>query len=201
MLVLRVAALSLFSLLFSLLFLGGCGGASAQPKPEVAGMCKDVPAPACVRGRTVVIVRHAEKSAEGGKDGGKDPSLSERGQVRARTLAGLLAPAGVTKILATPYKRTQETVTPLAQKLGLQVESMPPEKMRDAIKAAPDGAVVVLATHSNLIPALVQDLADAKLKGVTGDALAEDDFSRVILITQPCGATHPTVTELGSTVE
>lgn len=192
MLVLRVALLAFLSMLSC-----ACAGSSTQPKPEVAGMCKDVPAPACVRGRTVVIVRHAEKSAEGGKD----PSLSDRGQTRAKVLAAMLAPARPTKILATPYKRTQETVTPLAQKVGLQVESLAPEKVRDAIKAAPDGAVVVLATHSNLIPPLVKDLADATLAGVTGDVLAEDDFARVIVITQPCGATHPTVTELSSTVE
>ena len=78
---------------------------------------------------------------------------------------------------------------------------MAPEKMRDAIKAAPDGAVIVIATHSNLIPPLVKDLADTKLRGVEGDLLAEDDFGRVIVISQPCGAKKASATELSSNVE
>ena len=160
-------------------------------------MCKDVPTASCVRGRTIVIVRHAEKSAEGGKD----PSLSDRGKARAKTIAAMLASAGVTKILSTPFKRTQETVTPLSEKVSVPIESMPPEKMRDAIKAAPDGAVVVIATHSNLIPPLVKELAQAKLRGVDGDVLAEDDFARFVVISAPCGATTPSMTELSSNAE
>lgn len=150
-----------------------------------------------MRGRSVVLVRHAEKSAEGGKD----PSLSDRGKARAKVLASMLGSAGVTKILATPYKRTQETVTPLSEKVAVPVEAMPPEKMKDAIKSAPDGAVIVIATHSNLIPALVKELADAKLRGVDGDMLAEEDFSRVVVLSQPCGATKASVVELSSNVD
>ena len=174
-----------------------CGGGTQESKNASGGMCKDGPAPTCVRGRTVVLVRHAEKAAEGGKD----PSLSDRGKARAKVLAGMLGSAGVTKILSTPYKRTQETVTPLSEKVAVPVEAMPPEKMKDVIKSAPDGAVIVIATHSNLIPALVKDIADAKLRGVDGDVLAEDDFSRVVVLQQPCGSTKAGVTELSSNVE
>lgn len=193
MLVLRVAAAVLIGAL-----LAACGGAPAPNQAsDSAGMCKDGPAPACVRGRTVVLVRHGEKAAEGGKD----PSLSERGRARAKTLASMFASAGVTKIVSTPYKRTQETVTPLSEKVSVPIESMPPEKMKAAIDAAPDGAFIVVATHSNLIPPLVKELAGAKLRGVDGDMLAEDDFGRVVLIVQPCGAPKPSVTELSSTLE
>jgi phosphohistidine phosphatase SixA len=192
MLVFRVTAAVLVTAL-----LVACGGGTQESKNASGGVCKDVPAAACVRGRTVVLVRHAEKAAEGGKD----PSLSDRGRARAKTLAAMLASAGVTKILSTPYKRTQETVTPLSEKTSVPVEAMPPEKMRDAIKAAPDGAVIVIATHSNLVPGLVKDLAGAKLRGVEGDALAEDEFSRVVILSQPCGAAKASVVELSSTVE
>lgn len=145
----------------------------------------------------MVLVRHAEKSAEGGKD----PSLSDRGKARAKTLAAMLASAGVTKILATPYKRTQETVAPLSESTKVPVEAMAPEKMREVIQSAPDGAVIVVATHSNLVPPLVKELADTKLRGVEGDVLAEDDFGRVIVLAQPCGAAHASATELRSTLE
>src|SRR5688572_1966428 len=72
------------------LVLVACGGSDAKP-PTDPGMCKDGPAatPACVKGRTIVLVRHAEKGAEGGKD----PSLSDKGKARAKVIAGMLAGA------------------------------------------------------------------------------------------------------------
>lgn len=190
-------ALRRSAFLLATAFLLACGPATPTSNNASGGMCKDGPAPTCVRGRTVVLVRHAEKAAEGGKD----PSLSDRGKARAKVLAGMLGSAGVTKILSTPFKRTQETVTPLSEKVAVPVEAMPPEKMKDVIKAAPDGAVIVIATHSNLIPPLVRDLADAKLRGVDGDILAEDDFQRVVVLSQPCGAAKSSVVELSSNVE
>ncbi|MBX3228913.1 MAG: histidine phosphatase family protein [Labilithrix sp.] len=178
--------------------LAACGGSEAKP-PAQGGICKDTPAaaPACVRGRTIVLVRHAEKGAEGGKD----PSLSDRGKARAKTIAGLLASSGVTRLVATPYKRTQETLAPLASMLSLQVEAAAPDKTKALLESAPDGAVTVVATHSNVIPPLVKELAGgAKLRGVDGDLLPEEDYGRVVVIAQPCGA-KPFVVELSSNVE
>ena len=64
---------------------------------------------------TVLLVRHAEKAA-GGSD---DPPLSPAGEARARVLAHVAGSAGVSAIYHTQYKRTQQTVAPLAAKLGL----------------------------------------------------------------------------------
>jgi broad specificity phosphatase PhoE len=58
----------------------------------------------------VVIVRHAEKAA----DGGTDPDLSSAGRARADALARILKDSGITGIFTTEFKRTQETAAPTA---------------------------------------------------------------------------------------
>src|SRR5438477_10644022 len=58
----------------------------------------------------VVIVRHAEKAA----NGGNDPDLSSAGRARADALARILKESDITAIFATEFKRTQETAAPTA---------------------------------------------------------------------------------------
>src|SRR5438094_7288802 len=58
----------------------------------------------------VVIVRHAEKAA----NGGNDPDLSSAGRGRAEALARILKDSGITAIFTTELKRTQETAAPTA---------------------------------------------------------------------------------------
>src|SRR5882724_3937246 len=58
----------------------------------------------------VVIVRHAEKAA----NDGNDPDLSSADRARAEALARILKDSGITAILSTEFKRTQETAAPTA---------------------------------------------------------------------------------------
>ncbi len=58
----------------------------------------------------IVIVRHAEKAA----NGGSDPDLSSAGRARADALARILKDAGITAIFTSEFKRTQETAAPAA---------------------------------------------------------------------------------------
>src|SRR6266446_5406267 len=58
----------------------------------------------------VVIVRHAEKAA----NGGNDPDLSAAGRARAEALARILKNSGITAIFTSEFKRTQETAAPTA---------------------------------------------------------------------------------------
>jgi len=58
----------------------------------------------------VVIVRHAEKAA----NGGNDPDLSSAGRARAEALARILKDSGITAIFTSEFKRTQETAVPTA---------------------------------------------------------------------------------------
>jgi broad specificity phosphatase PhoE len=174
--------------LLGVVLASGCTSPPKPPAPTVSA--------ACARGRTVVVVRHAEKaSAE------KDTPLSERGRARANTLASMLAHAGVTRLVATQYKRTQETLAPLGERLGVPVDVRDASATRDLVEEvrhAPDGSFTVVATHSNVIPFVVKELTGNTLRGVTGDALAEDDYGRVLVIAEPCGAERPSLVELSS---
>lgn len=174
-----------------------CDSASTKPVAAPAPPAAASTPPVCRQGRTFIVVRHAEKASATEKD----PSLSDRGRARAEVLASMLAPARVTRLVATPYKRTQETLAPLAGKLGLPVEVRPADKTADLLselRGAADGAVIVVASHSNVVPMIVRELGQAELSGVAGDMLPEDEFGRVVLIDTPCGATRPSVVELSS---
>jgi phosphohistidine phosphatase SixA len=175
---------------------GGCAGGAAAPAPPPAVTAHPAGS-ACARGQAFVIVRHAEKASTD-----KDTPLSERGRARAKDVASMLGSAGVTRLVATQFRRTQETLAPLAVRTGLPVEVRSADRASELVaelRGAPDGSIVVVATHSNLVPMLVRELGGgAKLRGVSGENLAEDDFSRVVVITRPCGASAPYVVELSS---
>jgi broad specificity phosphatase PhoE len=147
----------------------------------------------------VIVVRHAEKASAADKD----PPLSERGQARARMLASMLASARVTRLVATKYQRTQQTLAPLASRLSLPVEvraADDPAALVSELRGGADGSVTVVASHSNVVPRLVRDLGGAKLRGVEGDQLPEDDYSRVVVVAMPCAPAPPIVLELSSDV-
>src|SRR5215831_5142150 len=67
---------------------------------------------------TIILVRHAEKIID---PADPDVELSPAGEGRARELVDLFGDSGINAIYATQYKRTQQTVKPLADKLGLPV--------------------------------------------------------------------------------
>src|SRR4030088_2657357 len=70
---------------------------------------------------TVILIRHAEKMVD---PNNTDPDLSPAGQARAQELVRMFGDAGINAIYATQYKRTQQTVRPLADKLGLPVNQV-----------------------------------------------------------------------------
>lgn len=137
--------------------------------------------------RTVILVRHAEKAT----DDPRDPSLSEAGTARAQALARLLGHARVTRLLASEYRRTQDTLAPLAERLGLPVEVIPAsasERWAHELEGAPAGATLVVAGHSNTLPALAASL------GVTlpdleenpqGPRLRDDEYDRLFVLSLP----------------
>src|SRR6478672_3572568 len=65
---------------------------------------------------TVILVRHAEKKIE---PNNQDPDLTPAGEVRAQEIARMFRDAGINAIYATQFKRTQQTVKPLATLTGI----------------------------------------------------------------------------------
>lgn len=105
---------------------------------------------------TVILVRHAEK----GTDDPKDPELSEAGKQRAQHLAQVLKEIKVDAIYSTPYKRTRNTVAPLAEAKGVSVLNYDPAKKEEVDQMLQKfaGGTIVIAGHSNTMPGLANYL-------------------------------------------
>jgi phosphohistidine phosphatase SixA len=130
------------------------GGATEPAAGGSSGLAS--PAPGSRTTVTVYLVRHAEKTAEVA-----DPPLTAAGAARARALADLLAEARVDAVVATEFQRTQQTVAPLAERLGLQVEvvdAAAADALVARLLASPPGSGVVVAGHSNTVPQLIAAL-------------------------------------------
>ncbi len=157
----------------------------------------------------LLVVRHAHagrRSAYRGDD--RLRPLSPRGKARARELVALLSDYRPQRILSSPYVRCCATVQPLAEALGLPVESI--DELAeghgdDAVRLLTTmaGESAVLCTHGDvaaeLLEALVPDPAPADRKTLrlqkgevwvvqsTGSSLAIVDHLRRL----PVPATRP----------
>lgn len=129
---------------------------------------------------TVLVVRHAEKSAPEG-----DVPLSEAGRKRAEALAHAAGSAGVAAIYVTQFKRTQETAAPLAGKLGLTPIQHPANDTAGlvaAIRSGWSGKTVLVSGHSNTVNEIV--------KGLTGEPMEElpdQQFDNLFVVVVPPG--------------
>jgi broad specificity phosphatase PhoE len=106
----------------------------------------------------VFVVRHAERL-----DSSADSPLSAEGQARAARLAQMLRDARITVIVATEFKRTQDTARPLADALKLSVQQIAATDLDGLLTklraAGPRGRVLVVS-HSDRVPAILAALGD-----------------------------------------
>ncbi|MDB4935693.1 MAG: Phosphoglycerate mutase [Labilithrix sp.] len=148
---------------------------------------------------SVVLVRHAEKAAVDPKD--RDPELSEKGRERALRLATLLGKTAITRLVATEWKRTQQTLAPLSERRAMAIDVRPAAQTNDLVRelrSAPPGSTTVVATHANVLPMIVRDLGGGTLNDLAPDGmLAETDYARVIVVSVGC-STSASVVEMSS---
>jgi len=73
---------------------------------------------------SLYLVRHA-KAGDRRHWTGRDHlrPLSKRGRQQAIALADALADRGITRILTSPFVRCRQTVGPLAERLGIEIET------------------------------------------------------------------------------
>src|SRR5438874_4562261 len=127
---------------------------------------------------TVIVIRHAEKIID---PNNPDVDLSPAGQARAQELARMFGDAGVNAIYATQYKRTQETVKPLADKLGLRVNVVNSKNTNDLlaqIRAQNSGQTVFIAGHNNNVPEII-----AALGGPKYPIIPESEYDNLFVVT------------------
>lgn len=146
------------------------------------------PRPASTTITTVYVVRHAEKL-----NADADTPLSPAGEQRAAALAERLSTAGVQRVYATTYQRTRQTVAVVAEQQQLEVEVMDAgatDALVARIKAEDLGRVVLVAGHSNTVPAIVEALS-----GTAVEPIPEERFDRLFKVKLVAGGTA-TVDEL-----
>lgn len=125
----------------------------------------------------IIIVRHAEKA----DDGTKNPPLSDEGLQRAERLSSMLSDLKIDLLYATPFLRTNQTLTPLSKNFGIAIESYEASDatFAEQLLQKNKGKTIVIAGHSNSSPTLVNRL----IKKEMYQKLDESVFSKIWILT------------------
>jgi len=133
---------------------------------------------------TVIFVRHAEKALAPADD----PGLSEAGKRRAAELARQLVDAdvvaGVDVIYSTSFRRTEETVQPVATALDIPITSYDAantETIMDEIVRAHKGKIILVVGHSNTVPALIGNMGASKKV----PEIDENEYDNIYVVSIP----------------
>lgn len=124
----------------------------------------------------VVVVRHAEKLADG-----NDPALSDAGRARAQRLAYLLRGSPLVAAYSTDTQRTRQTAKPSADGHGLAVTiynaRMPAGEFVAWLEQTHPHGTVLVVGHSNTAPAIAAALCRCNVS-----PMAETEFDRVMRV-------------------
>ncbi len=144
---------------------------------------------------TLILVRHAEKRIVPPEN--KDPDLSPAGVARAEELVRMFGDSGIAAIYATQYKRTQQTVKPLADKLNIPVTLIEAKKTAELVKQIRSrnaGQVVFIAGHNNSVPEIIAALGGPQLP-----IIPETEYDNLYILTvQSDGTTRLLKMKYGS---
>lgn len=117
------------------------------------------------------VVRHADAGARSQAEGPDHlRGLSERGLRQAEALSEALAVAGITRLVASPYRRCVETLEPLAGRLALTVEIdvrlAEGQGFAGALELAEELRLgpAVICSHGDVIPDLLEALLRRGMK-------------------------------------
>jgi 2,3-bisphosphoglycerate-dependent phosphoglycerate mutase len=127
---------------------------------------------------TVILVRHAEKNIE---PNNQDPDLSADGIERAQEIARVFGESGVNAIYATQFKRTQQTVKPLADRTGVPVTLLDAKQTDELVRRIQTdhrGQTVFIAGHNNSVPAIASTLS-----GETYSVIPESEYDNLFIVT------------------
>ena len=107
--------------------------------------------------KTIILVRHAEKADATSQD----PELSAEGKQRAERLVKVAGKYKPGAFYSTDFKRTRDTLAPLASKRKQQVaiyDARKPAELLDLITKSKVKRHIV-AGHSNTVPGLANFIA------------------------------------------
>jgi 2,3-bisphosphoglycerate-dependent phosphoglycerate mutase len=127
---------------------------------------------------TVILVRHAEKNIE---PQNPDPDLSPAGQARALELIRVLGNSRIQATYASQYKRTQQTVAPLANRLQLPIVAVDAKQSQEFVRRVLTdnrGQTVFVAGHNNTVPEIINLLSGENLP-----LIPESEFDNLYIVT------------------
>jgi 2,3-bisphosphoglycerate-dependent phosphoglycerate mutase len=127
---------------------------------------------------TVIAVRHAEKKIE---PNNPDPDLTPEGEARAQEIARMFGGTGINAIYATQFKRTQETVKPLADQTGVTptiLQANQTDELAKQISTSRRGQTIFVAGHNNTVPALISTLS-----GDSFPVIPESEYDNLFIVT------------------
>lgn len=112
----------------------------------------------------IYLVRHAKAGERRVWEGDDEARpLSKLGWKQSEAIAIRLESKGATSLYSSPYIRCMQTLEPLAERLGVDVESEPRlyegepfEPVLDLLGEVDSGAV--LCSHGDIIPAVIEAL-------------------------------------------
>jgi len=114
-----------------------------------------------------LLVRHARAGSRKGWEGPDvERPLSKKGRRQADGLVEVLEPYGVKRILSSPYIRCSQTVEPLAEALGLEIEVRSelaegaPVHEAVGLVRQHAGTTAAFSTHGDIVPAVLEALAE-----------------------------------------
>jgi phosphohistidine phosphatase SixA len=139
--------------------------------------------------KLVFVARHAERADEPARNQ-EDPVLSAAGEARAARLNTMLRDADIKAIFVTQYKRTQLTARPLAQRLKLTPQVMPPSvgTLVNELKSRHEKDVVLIVAHASTIPGIIKGLGGSS--HVDMDDSVYDSFFVVVPATGAVATIH-----------
>lgn len=121
----------------------------------------------------IIVVRHAEKVA----DGSDDPALTDAGKARAEAISQWLSDSDVVAVYSSDTRRTRQTATPTAESHGVPVilydADTAAEQLAARLRQAHPRGTVLVVGHSNTAPGIA-----AALCGCPVEPMSEEEYGR-----------------------
>jgi len=151
----------------------------------------------------VIVVRHAEKDTLPPDD----PPLTAAGAARALALDRALAAAGVQAVITTQLRRTRETARPIAERLGLVVQTVKRDEDITAHARAVAAAVlkevgktVLVVGHGETVGPIIAALGGPQIRNLCANEYSHIfvlvlEAGRARFVRSECGAASPASTD------
>jgi len=133
---------------------------------------------------TMIFVRHAEQTDQSAEDPGLSPAGERRVAELTRQLVDADVVAGIDAIYTTPYRRTTDTVRPLADALNLPInnyDAADTEAVLETILKKHKGKIILISGHSNTVPVLIANLGASKKV----PPIHHNEFDNIYIISIP----------------